>query len=111
MNVQLLYFQGCPNVDASRAATRDALAAENLDVPVEEIDVEDPAAPDWARGWGSPTILINGKDVAGQTRSDASACRIYANGAPSVTAIREHLAAGKDPSPSMRGSADVFTAM
>ncbi len=92
MNVQLLYFPGCPNVDAARTAIRDALAAEKLDIQVEEIDVEDPAAPGWARGWGSPTILINGKDVAGQTRFDASACRIYASGVPSVAAIREHLA-------------------
>jgi len=95
MKVQLLYVPDCPNLDACRAALREALAAENVDVAVEEIDVDDPDAPTWARGWGSPTILVDGVDVAGATRSDGSACRIYANGAPGVAAIRARLAAAR----------------
>jgi mercuric ion transport protein len=98
MKIQLLHFHGCPHVEASRAALRDALVAENLDLQVEEIDVEDPAAPDWVSGWGSPTILIDGKDVAGQPPSSSSACRLYAGGAPSVAAIRERLATAR-PAP------------
>lgn len=92
MKIQLLHFDGCPNVDAARGALRDALAAEKLDVPVEEIDVESADAPAWARGWGSPTILIDGRDVTGQERSNASSCRLYAGGAPSVETIRARLA-------------------
>lgn len=102
MKIHLLHFAGCPNVDAARAALRDALAEEKLAVPVEEIDVEHASAPAWARGWGSPTILIDGKDVAGQERSTASACRLYAGGAPSVEMIRARLAAARDATPSSR---------
>lgn len=92
MKIQLLLFEGCPNVDAARAALRDALAAENVEVPVEEIDVEGANAPEWARGWGSPTILIDGHDVMGQARSSSSSCcRLYANGAPSRDAIRARI--------------------
>lgn len=95
MKIQLLYFEGCPNVDAARNALREALAAEKLDVAVEEIDVEAPSAPTWARGWGSPTILVDGVDVAGATPSDASSCcRLYADGAPDVAAIRARLSVG-----------------
>ena len=95
MKIQLLYFEGCPNVDAARAALRAALAVEKLALAVEEIDVEAPSAPTWARGWGSPTILIDGVDVAGAQPSDAaSCCRLYADGAPDVAAIRARLAAG-----------------
>ena len=65
LKIQLLYFEGCPNVDAARAAVREALAIDAVDAIVEEIDVEAPAAPAWARGWGSPTILVVGEDVAG----------------------------------------------
>ncbi len=100
MKIQLLHFEGCPNVDAARAAVRDALAAEKLEVPVEEIDVERPDAPEWARGWGSPTILIDGKDVTGQERSNGSSCRLYAGGAPSVSSIRERIAAANGTSSS-----------
>lgn len=97
MTVQLLHFEGCPNVDAARTALREALAFEKVDVRVEEIDVEGTDAPEWARGWGSPTILIDGQDVMGQTRSSGSSCcRLYADGAPSTEAIRARVAKSRD---------------
>lgn len=92
MKIQLLYFPGCPNVDATRAALHDALASEKLDLPIEEVDVEDPEAPDWARGWGSPTILIDGKEIYDQESSGAPACRVYVGGAPTVEVIRSRIA-------------------
>jgi mercuric ion transport protein len=95
MKIQLLHFQGCPNVDAARAALHAALASEKLDAAIEEIDVEDEAAPEWARGWGSPTILIDGEDVAGEQPSSSCACRLYAGGAPSVEVIRTRIAASR----------------
>mgnify|MGYP000865880417 CR=1 FL=1 len=95
MKIQLLYFNGCPNVEVARAAVRTALAAEKLEIAVEEIDVEAPTAPDWARGWGSPTILIDGQDVAGQQPSASSACRLYAGGSPSFEQIRSRITAGR----------------
>jgi mercuric ion transport protein len=102
MRIQLLHFEGCPNVEATRTALRDALAAEKLEIPIEEIDVERADAPEWARGWGSPTILIDGKDVTGQERSGASCCRLYAGRAPDVSTIRERLASTREVSPSTR---------
>ena len=68
------------------------MAAERIDLAVEEIDVESSDAPDFALGWGSPTILIDGADVVGAVRSTGSACRLYAYGAPSVELIRARLA-------------------
>lgn len=92
MKIQLIYFEGCPHVEAARAVVREAIALDAVDVVVEEIDVEASAAPAWARGWGSPTILIDGQDVAGQSPSGASCCRLYAGGAPSVDAVRAGIA-------------------
>jgi mercuric ion transport protein len=88
MKIQLLYFDGCPNVDAARAAVRQAIALEAVDVELEEIDVEASTAPAWARAWGSPTILVDGHDVAGQSPSGSYCCRLYAGGVPSVDAVR-----------------------
>lgn len=95
MKIQLLYFEGCPNLEPARAALRDAMEAEQIDQAVEEIDVESPAAPESVRGWGSPTILIDGKDITGAARTTGSSCRLYANGAPSVDEIRARLAAAR----------------
>ncbi len=99
MKIQLLYFECCPNVDAARTALREALAAEKRDLPIEEVDVERPDTPEWARGWGSPTILIDGMDITGQERSNASSCRLYAGGAPSVEAIRARLTGAREVAP------------
>jgi mercuric ion transport protein len=95
IQIQFLYFEGCPNVERARAALRDAMAAEHIDGPVDEIDVEAADAPEAVRGWGSPTVLIDGIDVTGAARSTGSSCRLYADGAPSVDQIRAALVAAE----------------
>ncbi len=100
MRIQLLYFQGCPNVEPARVALREAMNAEKIDEDVEEIDVESPTTPEPLRGWGSPTILIDGQDVTGAERTTGSACRLYANGAPPVEEIRARLG-GAQQSPAV----------
>jgi hypothetical protein len=41
-------------------------------------DAADPSIPDHAKGFGSPTILVNGKDVAGSSPSNnPECCRLY----------------------------------
>jgi hypothetical protein len=91
MRIQLLYFPGCPHVEPARASLRAALAAEALAVAIDEIDVAAPAAPEWARGWGSPTILIDGEELRGAAPAAGAACRVYEGGAPSVDEIRARL--------------------
>jgi hypothetical protein len=98
MKIQLLYFEGCPNLEPARVALRSAMEVESIAAPIEEIDVGAPAAPVWARGWGSPTILIDGQEVTGAERGTGSSCRVYAGGAPAVDAIRARLVAAR-PSP------------
>lgn len=95
MKIQLLYFEGCPNLERARVVLRNAMIAEQIDPVVEEIDVQSATAPESLRGWGSPTILIDGKDVTGAARSDGLSCRLYANGAPTVDEIRACLVAAQ----------------
>lgn len=95
MKIQLLYFEGCPNLEPARAALRDAMVAEQIAQEVEEIDVQSPTTPEELRGWGSPTILVDGKDISGAERTAAAACRLYATGAPNVAEIRATLAASR----------------
>jgi copper chaperone CopZ len=92
MKIQLLTFPDCPNAAPARAALLDALKQERVAVDVEEIDVSRPDAPEWTRGWGSPTILIDGRDVGdGQAADGEASCRLYKNGAPTVVELRARL--------------------
>src|SRR6185312_2046001 len=75
MQIQLLYFRGCPHVEAARQALAQALRAVEDPPPVAEIDVTDPSTPVELRAWGSPTILIDGVDVTGGEASGSS-CRL-----------------------------------
>jgi hypothetical protein len=92
--VQLLYFPDCPNVDAARKTLAQALGQLEDAPSVAEIDVTDPGTPRHLRGWGSPTILVDGADVADGHPSDAC-CRLYPKseerGAPSLAVIEAAL--------------------
>jgi hypothetical protein len=85
VKVQLLYFAGCPNVENARQSLRAALAACSAgNLTVEEIDVEASTTPRQLRSWGSPTILVDGVDVAGAAVPTGVACRLYDEGASGV---------------------------
>lgn len=91
MRVQLLSFPGCPNASAAREALRRARAYTGLPQLFEEVDVTSPDAPAPLRDWGSPTILVDERDVAGEAPSGPS-CRLYdARGIPDVEVIHRAL--------------------
>lgn len=61
---------------AARRSLKKALTLTGLR-DFEEIDLLDAATPENFKGWGSPTILVDGKDVAGNKQGEAIACRVY----------------------------------
>ena len=111
--VELIYDHDCPNVAKARAQLLRAFTEAGIKPGCSEWERNDPAAPDYVRGYGSPTILVNGKDVAGVEASEGiSCCRIYAGsdsalqGVPSVHLILAALRAADQqeipPQPSGR---------
>lgn len=77
MRVQLLYFEGCPNVTATRARLRLALEASNLEPTWEELDLDRASLEEHH---GSPTVLVDGRDVCPEPASAAPSnrcCRVY----------------------------------
>ncbi|MBT8062886.1 MAG: hypothetical protein KJO85_09385 [Gammaproteobacteria bacterium] len=76
--VQFLSFEGCPLAAETRNVLEQALKHVGRQ-PDDflEIDVLDPATPPELARWGSPTILVNGLDVAGHEGGDAPGCRVY----------------------------------
>ncbi len=96
--VELVYDNDCPNVDAARAQLRQALVEFRVPVEWQEWDRESADAPAYVKQYGSPTILIDGRDVAGTgTEAESNCCRVYAGadgrlqGVPSVEEIQAAL--------------------
>ena len=93
--IQLLYSPDCPNVRAARDVLHRALSRIPDPPAVTEIDVTAPATPPNLRAWGSPTILVDGVDVAGEDAPTGEAiapcCRLYqageSRGAPLLVQI------------------------
>ena len=77
MRIQIVTFQGCPNASATRAALERALASAGIANRIEEVDTSAPETPEPLRGWGSPTVLIDGVDVEGQAAPTGPNCRLY----------------------------------
>ena len=88
--IELIYFDGCPNLEAARANLQQALEEANVPPKWREWEQSDADAPAYVQRHGSPTILVNGRDVTGaEVVVAAASCR--ADGAPSVEAIRAAL--------------------
>ena len=91
--ITLVYDADCPNVRAARAALREALEHARLEPGWIDYDRASPGVPERFLGFGSPTILVDGEDVADEPAVAAAAsCRVYQaagglRGVPPVEAI------------------------
>ena len=86
MRIQLLSHPGCPNASVAHGRLLEALAIAGVAAAIDEVDTTSEATPEGLRGWGSPTVLIDGDDVAGEKPTGGVSCRRYrsAGGLPSV---------------------------
>jgi hypothetical protein len=80
MNVELLWWEGCPSTERALEAVRDALSELGLsgvEVRMREIETDDDARD--AGFVGSPTILIDGADLvpAADEEQIGLSCRVY----------------------------------
>ena len=80
MKVEVLYVAECPSHRAAVKLVREVLAAQGVAAEIQEMLVKDGGMATELRFPGSPTIRINGRDVAGEpqkARSYALSCRLY----------------------------------
>ena len=95
--VELVFDSDCPNVDRARDAIRAALKKVGAPEKWQEWDRGSATTPLPLQRLGSPSVLVDGRDVGcneGETAdADANSCRIYIGergcicGAPSVKLI------------------------
>lgn len=96
--VELIYEDNCPNVNAAREALSAAFRSVGVAPNWREWNRKESGCPSHALGFGSPTVLVNGNDVAGASPGEGfDCCRIYPDGsatfggAPSVEMIEAAL--------------------
>ncbi|MEO6463824.1 MAG: hypothetical protein ABIP29_12195 [Candidatus Eisenbacteria bacterium] len=80
MNVEILYFEGCPHLAAARAIVHEAVSALGRGDVVREIEVTNDEEAIRLRFLGSPSVRVDGVDVepAARERTDfAMTCRLY----------------------------------
>jgi hypothetical protein len=88
MTVELIYDADCPNMTQARSLLIRAFARTGVSARWLEWERTAPGSPVYAKRYGSPTILIDGKDVAGTDAvSGSSACRVYSNGGGRLSGI------------------------
>lgn len=106
LTVDLVYDSDCPNVVLARSNLMRAFSKAGIAARWQEHRIGDPASEARVRGFGSPTILVDGRDVVGAEPGAELCCRVYAagdatEGAPSVADIAAAL--------SSAASADTIT--
>jgi len=109
MKVELITDVDCPNVEAARANLMRAFSRVGLPARWTEWERDDPEAPAWVAEYGSPTVLVDGRDVSGDGGSSPSGgncCRVYdgedgaLTGVPPVELLVDALSeAASSPAP------------
>ena len=95
MRIELLHFEGCPGSTEVLGILKNVVIQEGFAAEILPV-IPDPG--DWSDFPGSPTILVNGKDLfpAERRATRAPSCRIYATpegpkNHPTATMVREAL--------------------
>jgi hypothetical protein len=83
--IDLIFDVDCPHVEEARRLLRDALRATGLPPHWREWNRAAPDTPPSLRSVGSPTIVIDGRDVSTDAppttdHEVANSCRIYHDG-------------------------------
>jgi len=92
-NIQIQYFNGCPNSSEMIRRVRTAISGMEDIVDYEEVLIETNESAENIKFRGSPTLLINGKDYDGlpEPVQISLSCRYYPNGLPSVAEIKKRI--------------------
>ena len=75
MNIELVYDTACPNLGAARGVLRSVL--KELGLPAEWSEKQQSLDASAGTRYGSPTILVDGRDVVADAAPQAAGCRIY----------------------------------
>lgn len=75
--IELIYDRECPNVEKTRLNIQTALVKAGLPQIWKEWNRNEPSSPIHVKKIGSPTILVDGKDIAEAPETEGNNCRVY----------------------------------
>lgn len=90
MKIEFLGMEGCPNMSEMWESLQAAIKELQWNQPVNRLDlIALSEKQDKRAGFGSPTILVNGKDLFGSPLPVTyhPSCRYYPNGIPGTKEI------------------------
>jgi len=98
LNIDVLYFEGCPNHKPTIERVREVLDRLGIDARINETQVTPDDDPAELKFLGSPTVLVDGVDIDPAQREGVSygfGCRTYGHeGVPPVRMIDEAVCRG-----------------
>ena len=80
LKVEFLYWADCPSHERALALLREVMTEEQIQAPVEIVEVKTEAEAQQYKFYGSPTIRIDGADIAPLTEYSIQptlTCRAY----------------------------------
>ena len=97
MEIELLFFEGCPSFEPTLKLLTLVLQEERVNASVKHINVNTEELAQKNRFLGSPSIRINGKDIEVDARTSSDfgqKCRVYdcggsLSGVPPESLIRK----------------------
>ena len=96
--VEILYFEGCPNYEATRTLVERVAAQLRVEPEITLVDVGDADAAAERHFLGSPSVRVDGRDIepGAEEREAVFSCRVYPtehgfSGQPGEGLIREAL--------------------
>jgi hypothetical protein len=101
MDIEIRYFDGCPNWQETDARLTRAVEELGLDAEIHRTLIETHEAAERVGFLGSPSVLINGVDpFADPGALVGLSCRVYRtetglNGSPSQQQLRQALEAAR----------------
>ena len=97
MQIELLYFDGCPSWEMGLQNLKSALEEEGLSTSVEMVRVVDDNDAARLKFLGSPHFRVDGQDLWPEERENYSlSCRVYltqegVKGFPTIAMLRQQM--------------------
>jgi hypothetical protein len=99
VQIEVLGFNGCPNVPLTHELIKAIVHSEGIDAKVTSVEVESIEDAERLRFLGSPTVQVNGLDIEPSRQGDerfSYSCRVYqtkdgATGVPPEALVREAI--------------------
>lgn len=99
VQIDILGFDGCPNVPLTHELIKAIVHSEGVEAKVTSVEVESIEDAERLRFLGSPTVQVNGLDIEPSRQGDEQfsySCRVYrtegeATGVPPVSLVLEAI--------------------